>query len=372
MTADRLKVLGVLRLIPKHLTVDHWLLGGTLALLFYGLVLLYSAGNQNFHLIEHQLVHMLMGLTLMFALAQVPPHVYYKWTPYIFGFGITLLLSVLLIGVIGKGAQRWLNLGLLRFQPSEIMKLATPMMLAWYLHDRALPPSNKTLFICILLMIVPAFLVAKEPDLGTAIVITGTGGFVLLLAGLPVRVIIKTGLATLAGLPILWHFMHDYQKQRVLTFLNPERTPLGSGYHIIQSKIAIGSGGLMGKGWLEGTQSHLQFLPEHTTDFIFAVCGEEFGLIGCIFLVAMILLISLRGLYISAQAQTTYTRLLGGSLALTFFISAFTNIGMVTGILPVVGLPLPLVSYGGSTMLVTMANLGILMSIRCHRRLLSS
>lgn len=244
------------------------------------------------------------------------------------------------------------------------------MMLAWYLRDKPLPPSLRVLLITSLLLIFPVLLVAKQPDLGTAILIGCAGASVLLLAGLGWRLIAITGALGLACLPALWYFMHEFQRKRVLTLFDPERDPLGAGYHIIQSKIAIGSGGLFGKGWLNGTQSHLQFLPEHSTDFIFAVCGEEFGFMGSVALILLLLAIVGRGLYISTQAQDTFSRLLAGSISLTFFICFFVNMSMVSGILPVVGIPLPLVSYGGTSMVTIMAGFGILMSIHTHRRLI--
>lgn len=337
-----------------------------------GLFILYSAGNQNMVLIYKQESHILMAFVIMFICAQIPPRKYQALAPWIFSITITLLFIVLAVGAISKGAQRWLNLGLFSFQPSEIMKLVMPMMLAWYLTDKHLPPNFKTTLTAIILLVIPVIIVAKQPDLGTALIIASAGIFVLLLGGISWKICGSVILLMSLGLPVIWHFMHSYQRIRLLTFFNPERDPLGAGYHIIQSKIAIGSGGLLGKGWLNGTQSHLHFLPEHTTDFIFAVCSEEFGLIGCILLLAVLLFIVGRGLYISMRAQDTFTRLLAGSLALTFFISFFINIGMVTGILPVVGLPLPLVSYGGSSILTVMAGFGIVMSIHTHRKLVTS
>jgi rod shape determining protein RodA len=251
-----------------------------------------------------------------------------------------------------------------------MMKLAVPMMVAWYLSDKRLPPSGSHLMIAGALIVIPVLLIARQPDLGTSLLIGSAGFFVLFLAGLSWKLL--GGLAVLAGAgtPVLWHFMHDYQRQRVITFLNPEQDPLGAGYHIIQSKIAIGSGGLFGKGWLNGTQAHLEFLPESSTDFIFAVLGEEFGLFGIGILLVLYSIIIIRSLYIATQAQDTYSRLLGGSLAMTFFIYIIVNTGMVTGLLPVVGLPLPLVSYGGTSMVTLMAGFGILMSIQTHRKLL--
>jgi rod shape determining protein RodA len=274
------------------------------------------------------------------------------------------------MGDIGQGAQRWLDLGFIRFQPSEIMKLAVPMMVVWYLSDKRLPPTGWKLLLAGVLILAPVVLIAKQPDLGTSLLIGSSGFFVLFLAGLSWKLLGGLTLAATAGTPVLWHFMHEYQRQRVITFLNPEQDPLGTGYHIIQSKIAIGSGGLFGKGWLNGTQAHLEFLPERSTDFIFAVLGEEFGLVGIGVLLFVYAFIIVRSLYIATQAQDTFSRLLGGSLAMTFFIYIIVNTGMVTGLLPVVGLPLPLVSYGGTSMVTLMAGFGILMSIHTHRKLL--
>jgi rod shape determining protein RodA len=304
--------------------------------------------------------------------AQVPPHALKMFAPWLFLLGTLLLLGVLFVGDTGKGAQRWLDLGFFRFQPSELLKLATPMMVAWYLAERRLPPSNKHIVLATVFIAIPTVLIAKQPDLGTAILIASSGLAVLFLAGISWKIIMGVIAAGAALAPVLWSFMKDYQKQRVLTFLSPEEDPLGSGYHIIQSKIAIGSGGLYGKGWTHGSQARLEFLPESSTDFIFAVFAEEFGLIGCIGLLTIYLLIFIRSIYMSIQAQDTFSRLLAGSLSLTFFIYLFVNVGMVTGILPVVGVPLPLVSYGGTSMVTLLIGFGILMSIHTHRKLLSS
>ncbi len=356
--------------IWQRLHFDIPLLLGIIILTGVGLIILYSAANQNMGMVTRQVTRLGIAYVVMLLVAQIPPRQLAFWTPALFGMGVILLIAVLLVGHTGKGAQRWLNLGVIRFQPSELMKLSIPMMAAWIFKDKLLPPKNSLLAVAACLIILPVLLTAKQPDLGTALMLACSGFLVLLLAGLSWRWIIAACVAALAGAPIVWHFMRAYQQQRVLTFLNPERDPLGSGYHIIQSKIAIGSGGFYGKGWLNGTQSHLHFLPEHATDFIFAVCGEEFGLLGGIALLAIYLYITGRGLYISTQAQDTYTRLLAGSISLTFFISVFVNIGMVTGILPVVGLPLPLISYGGTSMVTIFASFGILMSIHTHRKLI--
>lgn len=354
----------------ERLHIDPPLFYGILTLIVFGLIILYSADNRSLALLFRQMTWVGLSLVVMLVFAQIPPRRYYQWAPWIFAVGIVLLLAVLVIGRTSKGAQRWLNFGIMQFQPSEIVKLAMPMMLAWYLDQKSLPPSLRVLCVCGLLLLIPLALVAKQPDLGTALIIVFTGLCVLLLAGIRWRYVIGVAVAVGAAVPFLWHFLHDYQRQRVLTFLNPERDPMGTGYHIIQAKIAVGSGGILGKGYLEGTQSHLQFLPEHATDFIFGVVGEEFGLLGALVLIAILTYIVLRGLYISGQAQDTFSRLLAGSLSLTFFLSFFVNIGMVVGILPVVGVPLPLVSYGGSAMLTIMASFGIIMSMHTHRNLL--
>jgi rod shape determining protein RodA len=352
--------------------LDKPLLIGLLSLVIIGLFILYSASNQNMELLGKQTIRMLIAFLIMILFAQVPPAVYRIWAPWIFMVSFFLIAAVLLIGVIGKGAQRWLNLWLFQFQPSELMKLSVPLMLAWYLHDKLLPPSFLHLLVLVAIVIIPTLFVIKQPDLGTALLIAIAGFSVILLAGISWRLLLLGSLFILIIAPIGWHFMHDYQKLRVLIFLNPERDPLAAGYHIIQSKIAIGSGGFFGKGWLQGTQSHLQFLPEHTTDFIFSVCGEEFGLVGSTILLIFYFWITSRGLYISVKAQDTFSRLLGGGLSLSFFIAAFVNIGMVSGLLPVVGVPLPLVSYGGTSLITVIASFGILMSIQTHRKLVGN
>ena len=301
------------------------------------------------------------------------PIVYKRWSPWLFALGLIALICVLFFGVGAKGAQRWLQIpGLPRFQPSEFMKLIVPMMVAWYLSSRYLPPSFKVVCITLILIFTPVILVIKQPDLGTSLLIASSGIFVLMLAGLSWRLIASFAALIAAFAPVLWLFiMHDYQRQRVLTFLNPENDPLGSGWNIIQSKTAIGSGGVWGKGWLNGTQSQLDFLPESHTDFIIAVCAEEFGFMGVFGLLSVYLLIVFRGLFIAVKAQDSYSRLLAGGLVLTFFIYIFVNIGMVSGILPVVGVPLPLVSYGGTSAVTLMAAFGVLMSVHTHRKMLT-
>lgn len=358
--------------LSQRLHIDPLLFGSIVALTLVGLLILFSASSQSMAVVSKQSLRLLIAFGVMFLLAQIPPHRYSQWAPWLYTFSILLLLAVLIMGHVGKGAQRWLNLGLFRFQPSELLKISAPMMLAWWFSNKALPPNLKTLSFATILMLVPVILILKQPDLGTGIIIAMACLFVIFLAGIQWRYIIGSLILTAAGLPIFWHFLHHYQKERILTFINPERHPLGAGYHIIQSKIAIGSGGLIGKGWLNGTQSHLQFLPEHSTDFIFAVFGEEFGFIGSILLIALFLFIMGRSIYIISKTENTFKRLLGGSMMLTFLISFFINIGMVTGILPVVGVPLPLISYGGTSMLTIMASFGILMSIRTHRSMIGT
>jgi len=354
----------------QRMHLDGLLLTWLISLCALGLVVLYSAAGQNAAMVDRQLIRLGIAFgTLIFA-AQIPPGLLYRWTPWMFGLGVIMLIAVLFAGDVGKGAQRWLDLGVVRFQPSEILKLMMPMMLAWYLSEARLPPDWKHLSIASLLIVIPTLLIAKQPDLGTALLIASSGFFVLFLAGISWRLLGGLTLLAAACLPVLWHFMHDYQRQRVLTFLDPSQDPMGAGYHIIQSKIAIGSGGLYGKGWLNGTQAHLEFLPERSTDFIFAVLAEEFGLIGISLVLLVYGAVIFRSLYIATQAQDTFTRLLAGSLALTFFVYLIVNTGMVTGLLPVVGLPLPLFSYGGTSMVTLMAGFGILMSIHTHKKLL--
>jgi rod shape determining protein RodA len=358
------------KLSSLTLHIDWPLFFCILILTSFGLLILFSA-KQEFEVINRQFLRFCLAFAFMFGIAQIPPRVFRAVAPWLYFVGLTLLAFVLILGDITKGGQRWLDFWIIRFQPAELMKIAVPMMLAKYLDDHLLPPSFRTLLIPLVLILLPVLLVAKQPDLGTALLILSTGCFVLFFSGLSWKWIFSFSLTFAASLPILWYCLYDYQRQRVMTFLNPERDPLGSGYQIIQSKIAIGSGGLYGKGWLNGTQTHLEFLPERTTDVIFAVFGEEFGLVGCIILLLVYLCIMIRGLYIGVEAQDTFCRLLSGSLIMTVFVYVFVNIGMVTGILPAVGIPLPLISYGGTSLVTLMASFGILMSIRTHRTLLA-
>jgi rod shape determining protein RodA len=360
------------RNLVQRFHLDLPLVFGLLLLSGIGLVVLYSAGGQNMDLVYRQVVRLLIAFTVMFVVAQIAPRHFFYWTPWLYVLGIGLLIAVLVVGHVGKGAQRWLPLGAFNFQPSEMLKIIVPMMVAYFLVDGPIPPRTWRIVLAGLLVLVPTVLIAWQPDLGTALLIASSGAFVLFLAGMHRRLIVALAFAASACAPLLWIFMHDYQRQRVLTFLNPEQDPLGSGYHIIQSKIAIGSGGIYGKGWLNGTQSQLDFLPERSTDFVFAVLSEEFGLLGIMLLLGVYLFVVFRGLHIALNAQELFGRLLAGSMVLTFFVYVFVNIGMVSGLLPVVGLPLPLISYGGTSLVTVMASFGILMSVHSHRRLLSN
>jgi rod shape determining protein RodA len=356
--------------ILARLHLDLPLLMALLVLCGFGLAILYSATGQDADQVQAQAIRLGIAFVVMFAVAQVPPDELRRWSPALFLAGLAMLVVVEVMGDIGKGAQRWLDLGVVRFQPSELLKVALPMMLAWFFGQARLPPSGWRVLGAAIMTCLPVLLIAHQPDLGTALLVASAGALVLFLAGLSWKLITALGITAAALAPMGWFLMRDYQRQRVLTFLDPQSDPLGAGYHIIQSQIAIGSGGLYGKGWLNGTQSHLEFLPERTTDFIFAVLGEEFGLMGILVLLAIYLFIIVRGLNMASHAQDTYGRLLGGSLTLIFFVYIFVNTGMVTGLLPVVGVPLPLVSYGGTSLVTIMAGFGILMSIHSHRKLL--
>ena len=354
----------------QRLHIDLPLLLGILVLCSIGMVVLYSAGGQDIRVIYTQLVKISVALTLMVLIAQLPPAQLSRWSLAIYIVGVILLVLVLYVGE-GKGSQRWLGYGIISFQPSEVMKLAVPMVIAWYFSERDLPPGILRLAAACIMISLPVGLIYLQPDLGTALLIAVAGFSVLFIAGISWKLIAGLVFTAAASSPLVWYFAHDYQRNRILTFLDPEQDPLGTGYHIIQSKIAIGSGGIYGKGWLNGTQSHLEFLPERSTDFIFSVFSEEFGFMGVLLLVCVYLFIVARGLYIALNAQNTYGRLLGSGLILTFFVYIFVNIGMVSGQLPVVGVPLPLVSRGGTSMVTLMVGFGILMAIHTHRRLLS-
>ncbi|KKB02110.1 rod shape-determining protein RodA [Avibacterium paragallinarum] len=352
----------------QRLHIDLWLFLGLLIISGGGLFILYSASGANEIMFRNRIIQVVLGFVVMLVMAQFSPRFYQGIAPYVFGIGLVLLILVDLVGTTSKGAQRWLDLGLFRFQPSEIVKLAVPLMVAVFLGKRALPPSLKDTFIALFIIIVPTLLVAIQPDLGTSILVSASGLFVVFLAGMSWW-LISIAVVGLAGfIPIMWFYlMHDYQRTRVLTLLDPEKDPLGAGYHILQSKIAIGSGGIWGKGWMQGTQSQLEFLPEPHTDFIFAVLSEEHGMVGFAILMFLYLFIVARGLIIGVNAQNAFGRTLVGALTLIFFVYVFVNIGMVSGILPVVGVPLPLVSYGGTSFVTLMAGFGLIMSIHTHK-----
>lgn len=354
----------------QRLHIDGLLLLLLVTLGSVGLFVLYSASGKSWDLLIKQASSFGLGLGAMFVLAQIEPRFLARWVPLGYLIGVALLVVVDVMGHNAMGATRWINIpGVIRFQPAEFMKLLMPMTIAWYLSKRSLPPGFKHSVVGLALIVVPFVLILKQPDLGTAMLVLASGAFVLFVGGLRWRWII---MAVSAAVPVavgMWYFvMHDYQKQRVLTFLDPESDPLGTGWNIIQSKAAIGSGGVFGKGWLLGTQSHLDFLPESHTDFIIAVLGEEFGLVGVCLLLVLYLLVIYRGLVITAQAQTLFGKLLAGSITMTFFVYVFVNIGMVSGLLPVVGVPLPFISYGGTSLVTLMSGFGVLMSIHTHRK----
>jgi rod shape determining protein RodA len=355
-------------LLALHL--DGPLFIGLCLLASIGIIVGFSASGRSLYMLEAQLVRFALAVIAMVMLAQIPPRLIRGATPWVYGLGIILLLVVMLTGDIAMGAQRWLDLGFIRFQPSEILKIAVPLACAWYLNDRPLPPSFISVAIVGVAILVPTIIIAEQPDLGTALLVAAAGAMVILLAGLSGKLIAGVIALLIPTAYVAWQFLlHDYQRQRVLTFLDPQADPLGSGYHIIQSQIAIGSGGVFGKGYLNGSQAQLEFLPERSTDFIFAVIGEEWGLIGLATVMGLYVFVIGRALYLAASSQDTFSRLASGSLALTFAVYVFVNTGMVTGLLPVVGVPLPLISYGGTSMVTLMAGFGILMSLCAKRKL---
>jgi len=356
------------RRLWRRIDLDLPLLGALLLLCATGLAVLLSASAGSTDQVTSQAARLLLGLTVMITLSRVPPAILRSWTPGFYFGTLVLLLLVTAFGE-GRGAHRWLDLGVLRFQPSELAKLSLPMMVAWFLHDRPLPPSWGSLAIAALLVAIPAGLIAEQPDLGTALLVGVSGAFVIFLAGIGwARIALLVGTAAAAA-PVAWEFMHEYQRNRIRMFLDPESDPLGNGWNIIQAKIAVGSGGMLGKGFEASTQAQLDFLPEHTTDFIFAVFAEEWGLIGVALVVALYLFIIGRGLWIAASARDTFSRLLAGTISMTFFVYVMVNGGMITGLLPVVGVPMPLISYGGTSAVSLLAAWGMVLSIHAHRRL---
>lgn len=354
------------------LHLDPILLSGLAGLLLVSLLTLYSASGGSGARVLAQVGNIAVGFAALWIIANMPLHWLMRLALPMYVLGMALLIGVALFGDISHGARRWLNVGVANIQPSELMKIAVPMMMAWYFEKHEATLTWRNYLIAALLLVIPVALILRQPDLGTSILIMASGFFVLFLAGLPWRIIIGLLVTAAASAPFLWHALHDYQRQRILMLFDPSQDALGKGYHTIQGMIAVGSGGLMGKGYLAGTQTHLDFLPERTTDFIFAVWSEEFGFIGNFLLLALYAFIVGRGFFITANASTYFTRLMAGSITLTFFIYTFVNIGMVTGILPVVGVPLPLVSYGGTSLLTMMLGFGVLMSIHTHQRLVKT
>ena len=356
--------------VLSALKLDGPLLTGISLIACVSLVILYSSSGAKWSVVSNQASKFVLAITVMLIVAQIPPRLLRLVAPWLYGAGLLLLLAVMVVGDISLGAQRWLNLGFVRFQPSEIMKIAVPLFCAWYVHDRPLPPSFINILVLGLIIIIPVVLIAEQPDLGTALLVGAAGAMALLLSGLQKRYILGVISALIPTAWVAWtYLLHDYQRQRVLTFMDPSNDPLGSGYHIIQSQIAIGSGGIFGKGYLNGSQAQLDYLPESSTDFIFSVIGEEWGLLGLIVVLLLYLFIISRCLFLATGAQDTFARTIAGSLALTFAVYVFVNTGMVTGLLPVVGVPLPLISYGGTSMVTLMAGFGILMSVSGKRRL---
>lgn len=354
-----------------RLKVDLPILFGLLLLCAGSLLILWSAGGENPRLIWNQAIRMGVAFVGMLVIAQIRTDTLFRWSPYLYLAGLVMLVLVLMVGDVGKGAQRWLDFGLVRFQPSEAMKIAVPMMVAWVVTRQTLPPPLKNLFFAALVLLLPALLILKQPDLGTTLLILMSGSLIIFLAGFAWKYIaILVGAIAIAA-PVLFQFLHPYQQRRIQTLFDPWSDPLGNGYHTIQSMIAIGSGGAQGKGWTEGSQSQLDFIPERHTDFIFSVFSEENGFIGALMLLTLYLALTARGLYIAYYTKDTFSRLLAGSLSMTFFFYVFVNIGMVSGMLPVVGVPLPLISYGGTSMVTLLAGFGILMGIHNTRSLMS-
>jgi len=352
--------------------VDRHLLAAIAALLLVGLITLYSATGESVGRIGGQLANILVAITFMWIAANIPPHYLQRFALPVYLFGLLLLISVALFGEVVNGARRWLHVGVTRIQPSELMKVAVPLALAWYFDRYEAVLKLRDFAVAAVMLLVPVLLIAKQPDLGTALIITAAGFYVIFLAGLSWKILVGLTVAAGASLPLLWSVMHDYQRQRILTLIDPNEDPLGAGYHTIQATIALGSGGFFGKGWLNGTQAHLDFLPERSTDFIFAVFSEEFGLFGNLVLVTLFLFVIGRGLFITFNASTLFTRLVSGAVTLTFFTYVFVNMGMVSGVLPVVGVPLPLISYGSTSLVSILFGMGILMSIHTHKRLVKS
>jgi rod shape determining protein RodA len=352
--------------------LDPVLLAGLGGFMFVSLVLLYSASDGNWMRVLGQFVNILIALGAMWIVANMPLHWLMRMAVPVYVVGMVMLVAVALFGEISHGARRWLNIGFMNFQPSELMKIAVPLMMAWYFEKNEATLKLRNYFVATVLLVLPVALILRQPDLGTSILIAASGFYVLFLAGLSWRIMIGLFVAAAASAPFLWSALHDYQRHRILMLFDPSQDALGKGYHTIQGMIAVGSGGILGKGYMNGTQTHLDFLPERTTDFIFAVWSEEFGLIGNLLLLGLYVFVIGRGFIITANASTYFTRLMAGSITLTFFTYAFVNMGMVSGILPVVGVPLPLISYGGTSLLTLMLGFGMLMSIQTHKQLVKT
>jgi rod shape determining protein RodA len=352
--------------------IDGALLAIVALIVTLGMITLYSATDENQARMTSQLVNLGIALAAMWIVAQVPTQTLLRAAVPVYLVGLALLVAVAVGGDVVNGARRWLHVGVTRIQPSEMMKIAMPLMLAWYFHRRAATLGLGDYVIAAVLLVVPTALIIRQPDLGTALLVLATGCYVIFLAGLSWRIIAGLAIAVAASLPLVWTMMHGYQKRRILTLLDPSQDPLGAGYHTIQATIAVGSGGIEGKGWLNGTQTHLEFIPERHTDFIFAVFSEEFGLIGATLLIVLYAALIARGLMIAANAPTPFARLLAGGVTLIFFTYAFVNMGMVSGILPVVGVPLPFISYGGTALVTLFLGIGILMSVARERKLVQT
>ena len=348
-------------------SIDWWLLVIVCMLLALGLIVLYSAAYDMQHRFNDQLRNIVVAFGVLWVTSKIPPQLLSRFAVPIYVVGVTLLIAVALFGIVKKGARRWVNVGMV-IQPSEIMKIAMPLMLAWYFHQREMFLRYYDYAIAAVLLAVPVALIARQPDLGTAILVLGAGSYVIFFAGLSWKVMLALAVSAAASMPLVWGMLHDYQRERVMTLLDPASDPLGKGFHIIQSTIAVGSGGTTGKGWLHGTQTHLEFIPERHTDFIFAVWSEEFGLVGNVLLLVLYLALIGRGLFIASGAPTLFARLLAGAITLILFTYAFVNMGMVSGILPVVGVPLPMLSYGGTALVTQFLGIGILMSISRHKK----
>ena len=353
--------------------LDGPLLGLLGLLLLVGTAVVFSASGENSAKVGAHFINLSVALTAMLLVSHIPPQRLMQFALPVYALGLILLVGVALFGIVVNGSRRWLELGVTRIQPSELMRLAVPMMLAWYLHYKQETLCGRDFFIAGLMLVLPVGLIAKQPDLGTSLLITASGFYVLFLGGLSWKIIMGAALSVGSALPLAWNYLlHDYQRRRVLTLIDPTSDPLGAGYHIIQSTIAVGSGGVAGKGWMAGTQTHLDFLPERSTDFIFAVYSEEFGLIGNLFLLLLYAAIIWRGLLLASGAPSLFSRLFSGAIVLTFATYAFVNMGMVSGILPVVGVPLPLVSYGGTSMVTVLLGFGIVMSLVTHKKLVKT